>query len=727
MNSIEEKRKFDYRYIICIVITLGIGLGLGYLFRASFLRLWEAIKDFGLSIAYYFCELFEIEYTFNLTINDYSDKIPRIDFPATFDDFKLKFSAFWEEFGKVENFFDYLFDVSKLLKTVSYFIVLGLPLVLAISILIKNTQSDSNNDYAKESKSLKGFKKIGEVVYQPTKKWFLAFIDFCREHNFFKIWLIELIVVFNVATVIVEFMAYYFYFAAAWDVGTIFLQIHKLLIDLMPTLKFIPVIVWIIIGLLIFCSWRKKIGYMVLRHNELKNRGFINARPIVIMNCGTMGSGKTTMAVDMALSLESMFRDKALEIMIELDLLFPFFPWIKLENMIKKLGFDHVLYNLSTINDYMNKLEYTFLAPSEETISLIQKDTGDLFDEDCIWGYDYERYGLFASDELKQHWLFDILREYAKAYFIYIVESTYLFSNLSIRNDDRVIDMGNLPIWVNDFFKIPVNAPSRFAHIMDFDALRLGKKMIEDNNQSNFFEFGIVLITEIGKERGNALENQELKKKTNECNQKNDRFNDFLKMIRHSATVWNFPFVRVITDEQRPSSWGADARELCDIVRIKQRSDRKLAIPFFGLENALYEILKPKFDAWYTDYRMRRADYSLVFYLKKLFYTKFFNYYLKKTNIFGYYKLSVNIEDGADVEKSQNNYYYLSRKKIYSDRFRSDCFSDFFYSKSKSSGFGLDDIPEFDGVLARIDELQLMNSYFFNNLECLLHYEEESH
>ena len=51
-------------------------------------------------------------------------------------------------------------------------------------------------------------------------------------------------------------------------------------------------------------------------------------------------------------------------------------------------------------------------------------------------------------------------------------------------------------------------------------------------------------ITEIGKERKNMLELKELKKREEATNQKNDGFNDWLKMIRHSATVDNFPFVK---------------------------------------------------------------------------------------------------------------------------------------------------------------------------------------
>ena len=96
------------------------------------------------------------------------------------------------------------------------------------------------------------------------------------------------------------------------------------------------------------------------------------------------------------------------------------------------------------------------------------------------------------------------------------------------------------------------------------------------------FEFGVVAITEIGKERGNNLELQEKKKK-------DDLFNAWLKMCRHSATVDNFPFIKVFTDEQRPESWGADARDLCDIVNIASSSKQKLAYPLYAIEDMIAE------------------------------------------------------------------------------------------------------------------------------------------
>ncbi len=154
-----------------------------------------------------------------------------------------------------------------------------------------------------------------------------------------------------------------------------------------------------------------------------------------------------------------------------------------------------------------------------------------------------------------------------------LIQSSLIISNYSIRTDSILSDIGNFPAWDTDFFKRDsklLDSFFRHAHILDFDSLRLGKKVLAYNPRKDSFEFGVVVITEVGKERGNSIENAEKKKKDGGANQKNDLFNSWLKMVRHSATVDKYPFVKVITDEQRPESWGADARDLCDIVHIRE-------------------------------------------------------------------------------------------------------------------------------------------------------------
>ena len=55
-------------------------------------------------------------------------------------------------------------------------------------------------------------------------------------------------------------------------------------------------------------------------------------------------------------------------------------------------------------------------------------------------------------------------------------------------------------------------------------------------------------------------------------------------------------------------------------------------------------------------------------------------------------------------------------KKIYSKRFSTDCFSDFFNEKALRSKIGINDLIEFKTEKATFDEMLQENSYFFNDL-----------
>ena len=56
---------------ITIVVSL-LFIGLCSMFWQSYARFGEACRDFGLSVAYYFCELFGLEYSFFPTVTQYS-------------------------------------------------------------------------------------------------------------------------------------------------------------------------------------------------------------------------------------------------------------------------------------------------------------------------------------------------------------------------------------------------------------------------------------------------------------------------------------------------------------------------------------------------------------------------------------------------------------------------------------------------------------------------------
>lgn len=729
-------KSFDYRHIICIAITLGfIALGV-FVFFGAVGRLIESCRDVGLSTGFYFCELFQIPHNIAPTVNDFP-KVPFFDFmggaeapempiPEDWKAFTEKWSLYWQTWATKENFFAYLAFLGNLLYFLSMFVLCLLPVIVVAYFLLRKLAGAENNDWAVDTKPLRIFKRISSVTYRPAKACLVSFFGFLRENGtYWKIWLCLWLFYFNVFTIALEFVAYYLYFVVSFDLSTLYRQFYKLLYDLWAAISFIPLCGWILLALVLIDRMRRKRGYSVLHHNEMKNRGFINARPIVLMVCGTMGKKKTTMITDMALSQESMLRDKAFEKILETDLKFPYFPWISLEHAITDAMARHDVYNLATCRKFIKHLAGCFYAAHSRpeharAIHRHLRRRYRLFYDNLCFGYDFELYGFTHDDKLKIVNVWKVLETYAQLYFIYIIQSSLIISNYSIRTDNVMSDIGNFPLWDTDFFKRDSrlqDSYSRHAHILDFDSLRLGKKVIENNPFADSFEFGVVNLTEVGKERKNALELQGIKKMEESANQKNDGFNDWLKMIRHSATVDNFPFVKVITDEQRPESWGADARDLCEIVHIRESGETRLAMPFFFIAELLYSFLFGKFVNLYAKYRYTRGDNTLSMYILKTVAAKIQHYYSGIYNTFGYCTLKVQIESGTQDGQLDENKYYLSNKKIYSKRFSTDCFSDFFTKKALRSPVGLDDLQEYGTEKATFGEMGLQHSYFISGME----------
>lgn len=715
-ETLPEKRHFDYRHILCGIITLGIVLIGVFCFPYSLERIIESFRDLWQSAKYYFCELFLGSNEVTPTVNDLP-KTPILSFiplPDTWNGFKEKWTAYWRLWATQNNVQGYLGGLTNGLYNVSMAIVVCFPFLLVGYYLLGRYLKTQNNDYDKDSKPLKAYKSAVQHTYVPVRRWVSEFIGFIRERKYYYVtWLCLWLFYFNAFTIAIEFIAYYLYFVVSFDFANLYRQIYKLILDLSEAALFIPVWAWVIVGLVLLDKWRKNRAYNVLRHNEMKNRGFINARPIVFLTCGTMGKKKTTAITDMSLSQAVMFRDKAFERILANDLKFPYFPWCNLENEIKRGMEYHQIYNLATVRKFARKKKQRFLKN---------------MDKQHIFGYDFTRYATEYDDNLKQTDIWETIETYAQLYFIYIVQSSLIISNYSVRTDDIYCSLGNFPMWNSDFFtrdSKTIDCYSRHAHILDFDSLRLGKKVIEENKNADGFEFGVIVITEIGKERGNNLELSEKKKKDETANQKNDLFNSWLKMVRHSATVDNYPFVRVITDEQRPESWGADARDLCEIVSIKESSETYLAMPFFSLAELLYGWLFGKFANLYYRYRYVRSDNTLPMFLLKSITAKIQHYYTGIYNRFGYCALRVQIESGTQDGERTENKYYLMNKKIYSKRFSTDCFSDFFTEKALRSAVGIDDLREYATEKATFDELTAQNSYFVGDLLNGLKHEKE--
>lgn len=710
-------KRIDYRHYICIAITLGF-VACILLFPNAPGRLIESVRDFGLSIAYFICELFEIPHNIVPTVTSLPKTpffpflenipLPSTTLPESWADFQKQWSVYWETWASEETFLRYLLLLVDILFYISQFALFALPLFLIFYGVFRKYLGVQNNDYDKESKPLIWFKKVSYSVFRPVKKWVIGFAEFVKEHkNYYKTWLCLWLFYFNAFTIVVEFFAFYIYFAVSFDFAEIYRQVYKLFLDLWSVVTFIPLWAWICIGIGALYAVSSKRAYQTLYHRERRNRGFLNERGVVNTVYGYVGAGKTALITDMALSAEAQMLNNAFEIILETDMHFPYFPWINFENELKRAVFFHVVYDIWSCRRWLKKKYLRWKkSPCPEK----------------IFGYDYERYGLTYDDNLKVTDIWQSLDDYACAYFIYTVQSSYIISNYSIRSDKLISDLGNFPLWNTDFFQRDsrlIDSYSRHSHILDFDMLRLGKKMLEDNPNRNAFGFGVYAVSEIDKERKNTPELQEVKRNSNECNQKNDLFNACLKMSRHACVIANRVFLYILCDLQRTGALNGDMLELGDVIEVHDKDDMQPVLPFFSpfwLLDLLCGWVVGKFFDFYRRYRYNRADNTLLLYLMKGIASKFHNYSENVCNLFGSQTLHLRVERGLKDGEVKDCKWFRQSKKIYSKRYSTDCLSGIFAARGELNFVGIDDLREYADIMATSYELSLQNSHFQDEL-----------
>lgn len=403
----------------------------------------------------------------------------------------------------------------------------------------------------------------------------------------------------------------------------------------------------------------------------------------------------------MGLTGQNYFRGKAQELMFDLDMKFPNFPYQRLEDAIDGAHKARVIYNLASIKPFLMKKKRIYDAHPQPH---------------RLFGYDIEKEAVAFNSDLSVSSLFSAMESYAKLYYLYTIESPLISSNFSVRSDTLLYDEGNFPLWDDDFFEIDMKESEereQYCHILDMDTLRMGKLMDPENPRKGSKEFGIDLISEMGKERGNAVENNGMKKEAKECNPLNDGFNTRLKMHRHPAVIENFSFAKIIGDEQREESLGADARDLADIVKIKERSDLKLAMPGYALGNLIYALTYDRFrNFYYGELRFNRGDNSLFLYAVKNLFCAFYHHHIRIVNRFGYRELILERQSGTGEGEVEQCKYYLANKKIYSRRFKTDCYADLFAVQAAKAKCGLEDYPQYQSLQAQACEYPEQHSYF---------------
>lgn len=188
-------------------------------------------------------------------------------------------------------------------------------------------------------------------------------------------------------------------------------------------------------------------------------------------------------------------------------------------------------------------------------------------------------------------------------------------------------------------------------------------------------------------------------------------------MARHSATVDNYPFIRVLMDEQRPESLGADARELCErIVYIRGNSEEKSALPLFSLDYVVHGTLYGILDGIHRRYRHARSDDTLAMHILNGISSWIHGWYKRERNEYGFVVVDAQTERGTMDGAMDDRRYYRCNKKVYSVRYSTDCFSDFFVRRGLRSPMGIGDLPEYETERASLEELSIQRSYFVERL-----------
>lgn len=722
MKKIKIKRKTIY-HLISIALIGMIALIGALRFPEVFYRTWEALRDFGKSVAFYFANLFFLD-PVAPTVTEFPKELIET-FPREWESFTIGIQDFGRLFISSDNLYAYLRMTSNFVYGFCKVLLFVLPIGFVFVLIVKALLKRKNKKLGKISRPLNGYLTIRRRVLLPMKAHIARYVAFVKKNKrYYKIAIALIAFFLNAGTILLEAIAFYLYFIWTFDVLNLYVQLVKLLSDVAPIFLKIPMWILLIVAAVILDKLRKKRAYRHLNALEEKNRTFIKTLPIVTMINGTMGTGKTTVLTDIARSLEVIFREEARERIFEKDMEFPQFPWIALERFLKTCIKKHTVYNLASVSKLMSAFRKAYEADKPIQRGFLRKlkrNYGYRYD-DFFFGYD-PSHGIEHDDALSIKNVFDNMETYALLYFLYAAPTSMIMSNYAIRSEKFLDDSGNFPQYCDEFFDRPAARieDSNLSHVMHFDALRLGVKKKDDNPYKDAFEYGVVVITEIGKERGNKNDMEGVHKDANESNQKNDMFNAFLMLLRHSATVDNYPFSRFITDEQRAEKWGAEARDLCTLLNIDDVSKKRIILPFFFFEEALYLFLRKHFQSFYEDYRYNRADNTLFLYAFKSIYGLIHHHYKRIENRFSVKTVTLRRQAGTQDGKTERIKYYLCTKKAYANTFSTDCYSSFFKTKAARSGVGLMDMPTFRDVVPSFDELSDMESHFMDDVIEVFH------
>ncbi len=700
----EGKKKFNHRHIIVWLIFVLVALWSIFICRDSYIRLFYSVQDLGISFVYAMFGLEEwCPFPENLNRIDYINIESR--FPISLEELKESVSVFFELFFSRYNFLSWLLVVLPKLMIISQLIMLT-SLALVVRILFKYIFRPSvNNDHGKETKPLQIYKKICSCFFKPVYIYTRSVYLFFRGNSFY--WNVFLIAFFcstNVSSIVLSAIAYFFYFLVSFDFLSFFVQLYKLSVDLIILFSTLPLLVWLCIGAVLFDKITKCLADARLDRQLAKDESVVRSFGLVVFVTGVMRSGKTLLITAFQTIKARIYRKDSKKTMLDMHSMFPYFPFsVFQQEILRLLKKDEKdkgrIYSAASLKVYLDFKESKFSKkPCLEN----------------IYGYDYERYGMYFDNGIKLEFLWDKLYSYARAFIVY-TEPCYFISSYAIRDVQTCSDVGNMPSYNLELVRLPsFDGGGMYSHVLDEDFLRPGKKMDNYSKKYGIIEHGIIGHCEIDKERGNSLVNIEVKGSEEACNPKNDLFNQHFKMMGHGAMIEYKCYISAFFDAQRANSWEADGRELTDWICIEEVSEDRLALSFFLWRDIIGSFCEKLHDSKTFEHWYYKGNTTLFIYILWQITTFFSNYRKRIWNRYGYRLLKLSRRNG-DAEGDKVIYkFYDFNKLTRADMYATDSHFSYFRKQNLNVGKSFNDIKRFDNLHPSFEELsELLNSHTF--------------
>jgi hypothetical protein len=167
-------KKISY-YFIAILFCVGTVILAVFVYRDSYIRIFDGIKDLGRSIAYWFYNLIGSDKTINISVLDipkhYGTIVgggstpPKIILPVDGTNFKLKIGIYFKSLFNIENFLNYVGVVLNIFSFIMKLLMLLIPLFLLLYFVYRSYFKQNDNHTNSDSKALKIFKFISLKIW----------------------------------------------------------------------------------------------------------------------------------------------------------------------------------------------------------------------------------------------------------------------------------------------------------------------------------------------------------------------------------------------------------------------------------------------------------------------------------------------------------------------------------------------------------------------------------